>query len=72
MTKNIFNSLLVFGEVPDQKADKYDSGDFEIMISKILPTLRKIFDYEEVITLLSTSIFNPSYQYYYIVKCHLS
>lgn len=45
MKSEIFSSLLVFGEVPDRKAEKYDTGDFEIMIAKILPTLRKVFDY---------------------------
>ena len=52
MKTDIFNSLLVFGEVPDSQAEIYDNGDYEIMISRILPILRKIFDYEEVTTLL--------------------
>ena len=53
MKYEIFSLLLVYGEVPESKEDDYQSGDYEIMISKILPILRKIFDFEEVITLLS-------------------
>ena len=53
MKYEIFNLLLVYGEVPETKEAEYEAGDFEIMVSKLLPTLRKIFDFEEVITLLS-------------------
>lgn len=53
MKYEIFNLLLVYGEVPESKENSYQQGDYEIMISKILPVLRKIFDFIEVITLLS-------------------
>jgi len=57
MKNEIFSLLLVYGEVPESKEDDYQSGDYEIMISKVLPILRKIFDFEEVITLLSKKNF---------------
>jgi len=57
MKNEIFSLLLVYGEVPESKEDDYQSGDYEIMISKVLPILRKIFDFEEVITLLSKKKF---------------
>lgn len=59
MKYEIFSLLLVYGEVPESKEGTYQQGDYGIMISKILPILRKIFDYIEVITLLS----NPFFQF---------
>ena len=53
MKSEIFNLLLVYGEVPDSKQEDYQGGKIDIMISKVLPYLRKIFDFEEVITMLS-------------------
>ena len=59
MKTEIFNLILVYGEVPESKQADYEGGQIDIMISKVLPYLRKVFDYEEVITMLSKS-FKPS------------
>ena len=53
MKSEIFNLLLVYGEIPDNKQDNYQGAQVDIMIAKVLPYLRKIFDFEEVITMLS-------------------
>lgn len=53
MKSEIFNLLLVYGEIPDNKQENYQGPQVDIMIAKVLPYLRKIFDFEEVITMLS-------------------
>lgn len=53
MKSEIFNLLLVYGEVPEGKGEDYEGGQIDVMIAKVLPYLRKIFDFEEVITMLS-------------------
>ena len=55
MKSEIFSLLLVYGEVPDSKQDDYQGGQIDIMISKVLPYLRKIYDFSEVITMLSNT-----------------
>ena len=51
---DIFDKLIVFGEQPFSETSKpqVGQGDYEIMISRILPFLREIFDLFEVITLV--------------------
>lgn len=58
MKSEIFNLLLVYGEIPDNKQDSYQGAQVDIMIAKVLPYLRKIFDFEEVITMLSTTVYS--------------
>lgn len=50
---DIFDRLIVFGEQPytDQKTPLIQ-GDYEILIARVLPFLREIFDLFEVITLV--------------------
>lgn len=57
-----FDKLLVFGEVPySSKKDTVPpgSGDYEMMIGRILPVLRDLYDTVEIITLISTSPILP-------------
>ena len=56
MKSEIFNLLLVYGEIPDNKQDSYQGAQVDVMIAKVLPYLRKIFDFEEVITMLSNPL----------------
>ena len=51
-----FDQILIFGEVPyNSKKDTppLGSGDYEMMIGRILPILRDLYDTVEIITLIS-------------------
>lgn len=51
-----FDQILIFGEVPyNNKKDTppLGSGDYEMMIGRILPILRDLYDTVEIITLIS-------------------
>jgi WASH complex subunit 7 len=50
----IFDKLIVFGEQPfsESEKSKLSGGDYEVMIARILPFLREVYDIIEIITLV--------------------
>ena len=75
----IFDKLLVFGEmpIPDEKkpSPSLQGGDYEMMVARILPFLRELFDIFEIITLVVMNcllqlqaIYNKKSSYYKYFK----
>ena len=64
LKEEIFDKLIIFGEQPISEGEKIAlaGGDFEIMIGRVLPILRDVFDVVEIITLVSRLRPNPSHE----------